>query len=239
MIRTFFYHTKYLYTNIFILISIRDLVSEKNDNPDESRNAVRIPDSFTINYNIVTQKEYNKKASIYIGRRTANRSAAMSNDAQAFFFDWSHIEDEVDFDPVLVKILFYLDQKVDKVISNQEKILKKLDTSEEVHDKSKVAECIDISGSGVHMFVTEELKSGSLIELTIEPPINPPLQIILLGKLSRVCQSKDKENYGFEASVTFTAINEDDRENLIKYIFQRQRELISSRKKSDGLSGST
>lgn len=101
-------------------------MSEKNDNSDESRNAVRIPDSFTINYNIVTQKEYNKKASLYISRRTANRSAAISSDAQAFVFDWSHIEAEVDFDPVLVKILFYLDQKVDKVISNQEKILKKI-----------------------------------------------------------------------------------------------------------------
>ena len=211
-------------------------MSEKNEKSDENRNSVRIPDSFTINYNIVTQKEYNKKASLYISRRTANRSAAMSSDAQAFVFDWSHIEDEVDFDPVLVKILFYLDQKVDKVIFNQEKILKKLDTAEEVQDKSEAAECIDISGSGVHMLVTEELKPGSLLELTIEPPINPPIQIILLGKLSRICQSKEKENNDFDVSVTFTAINEDDRESLIKYIFQRQRELISSRKKSDDLS---
>lgn len=109
---------------------------------------------------------------------------------------------------------------------------------EEVQDKSEAAECIDISGSGVRMLVAEELKPGSLLELTIEPPINPPIQIILLGKLSRVCQSKDKENDGFEASITFTAVNEDDRENLIKYIFQRQRELISSRKKSEGLSAS-
>ena len=217
----------------------RDLVSEKNENSEESRNSVRIPDSFTINYNIVTQKEYNKKASIYISRRTANRSVTKSSEVDAFSFDWSHIEDEVDFDPVLVKILFYLDQKIDKVISNQEKILNKVDTVEEVQDVSKTGECIDISGSGVHMLVTEELSTGSLLELTIEPPINPPIQVILLGKLSRICQSKDNENNDFDASVTFTAINEDDRESLIKYIFQRQRELISSRKKSDDLSSGT
>lgn len=214
-------------------------MSEKNENSDESRNSVRIPDSFTIHYNVVTQKEYNKKASLYISRCTANRTAVKSSDVETFSFDWSHIEDEVDFDPVLVKILFYLDQKIDKVISNQEKILKKFDTVEEMQDASEAGECIDISGSGVHMLITEELNPGSLLELTIEPLINPPIQIILLGKLSRVCQSKDNENNGFEASVTFTAINEDDRENLIKYIFQRQRELISSRKKSDDLSSST
>ncbi len=217
----------------------RNLVSKKNENSEESRNSVRIPDSFTINYNIVTQKEYNKKASVYISRRTANRPGAKSSEVEAFSFDWSHIENEVDFDPVLVKILFYMDQKMDKIISNQEKILSRVDTVEEVQDVSETGECIDLSGSGVHMLVTEELSSDSLLELTIEPPINPPLQIILLGKLTRICQSIDKEDNGFEASISFTAINEDDRDNLIKYIFQRQRELISSRMKSDDLSANT
>ena len=211
-------------------------MSKKTKNIDERRNSVRILDSFNINYNIVTQKEYNKKASIFISRRTASRSATRSSDTEAFSFDWSHIEDEVDFDPVLVKILFYLDQKIDKIISNQDRILKNFDTDEEVQELSEAGECIDISGSGAHMLVTEELNPGTLLELTIEPPFNTSIQIILLGEISRISKSNDKENNGFEASITFTAINEDDRENLIKYIFQRQRELISSRKKSGDLS---
>ena len=211
-------------------------MSKKTKNRDERRNSVRILDSFNINYNIVTQKEYNKKASIFISRRTASRSATRSSDTEAFSFDWSHIEDEVDFDPVLVKILFYLDQKIDKIISNQDRILKNFDTEEEVQELSEAGECIDISGSGAHMLVTEELNPGTLLELTIEPPFNTSIQIILLGEISRISKSNDKENNGFEASITFTAINEDDRENLIKYIFQRQRELISSRKKSGDLS---
>ncbi len=213
-------------------------MSRRDENSEESRNAVRIPDSFTINYNIVTQKEYNKKASAYIDRRTANRQGAKSIEVEAFSFDWSHIENEVDFDPVLVKILFYMDKKIDKIIANQERILNKIDSEDEVQEISESAECIDISGSGVHMLIAERLNPGTLLELIIEPPINPPLQIILLGKLSRISQSRDNNNNIFEASVTFTAINEDDRENLIKYIFQRQRELISSRKKSGDQSSS-
>jgi hypothetical protein len=214
-------------------------VNEKNEISAESRNSVRIPDYFTIYYNIVTQKEYDKKAPIYISRRTANRPGLRKNEGELFSFDWSHIENEVDFDPVLVKILFYLDQKIDKVISNQEKILEKFDTVEEVKNLSAAGECIDISGSGVSMIITEKLNPGSLLELRIDPPINPPIQIILLGKLSRICQSKDKEDNGFEASVTFTAINEDDREALIKYIFQRQSELIAARKRSGDLPSNT
>lgn len=208
--------------------------------PSGNRNSVRIPDSFIINYNIITQKEYDKKAPLYISRRTANRSAARRNEAETFDFDWSHIEDEVDFDPVLVKILFYMDQKINKVIANQDKILKKFANAEEKKDISIAeGECIDISGTGVNMLVKEELNPQDLLELTIDPPVNPPTQIILLGKLTRICQSNDKEKKSFETSVTFTAINEDDREDLIKYIFQRQRELISSRKKSGNLSSNT
>ncbi len=214
-------------------------MSKKNENSEERRNSVRIPDSFTINYNIVTQKEYTKKTSLYTNQRTASRPGSRSSEVEAFSFDWSHIEDEEDFDPVLVKILFYMDQKMNKIIANQEKILNKVDAEEEEQDISQTGECIDISGSGVNMLVTEELNQGSLLELKIEPHINPPIQIILLGKLSRTCQSKDKDNNDFEASITFTAINEDDREVLIRYIFQRQRELIFSRKKGYDLSAST
>ena len=210
-------------------------MNEKKENSIENRNSVRIPDSFTINYNIVTQKEYDKKASLYTSRRTANRTASKKHDSDTFSFDWSHIEEEVDFDPVLVKILFYLDRKIDMVLSNQEKILKKFDTEDAEQDVSASGECIDISGSGVNLHVSEKIHEEDLLELTIEPPNNPPIQIILLGKSTRICPSKDKENTGFDVSVTFTAINDDDREELIKYIFQRQRELLYTRKKSDEL----
>lgn len=208
-------------------------MTEKNENSVENRNSVRIPDSFTINYSIVTQKEYEKKSALYINRRTANRSASRRNDSDTFSFDWSHIEDEVDFDPVLVKILFYIDRKIDVVLSNQEAILKKFDTGDEEQDAPASGECIDISGSGVNFRVYEKIHKEDLLELTIEPHINPPIQIILLAKPTRICASKDKENNGFDVSATFTAINEDDRETLIKYIFQRQRELLYTRKKSD------
>jgi hypothetical protein len=43
--------------------------------PSSNRKAVRIPDAFTISYKIITQEEYDKKAPIYIGRRTINRTA--------------------------------------------------------------------------------------------------------------------------------------------------------------------
>ncbi len=202
-----------------------------NKEPSSNRKAVRIQDTFTINYNIITQEEYDKKVPIYIGRRTINRTA-IKQKTSTLSFDWSHIEDEVDFDPVLVKIMFYLDQKIDIILSNQEKILKKLET-DDVQDIPASGDCIDISATGISMFVTNKLNEDSLLELTIEPPNNPAVHIIALCKLMRISPSTDEETKGFEASLTFTAINEDDREELIKYIFQRQREMIYISKRSD------
>jgi hypothetical protein len=208
-------------------------MGEKEKNNSDNRNAVRIHDSFPIKYNIITQKEYDKKESLYISRRTINRTAGKRKETGAFSFSWSSIEDEEDFDPLLVKVLFHLDQKIDKVLARQDEILKKITSQDQEEDIYETGECIDISGTGVNMLVSENLSEEILLELNIEPPIHPAIQIIALGKSTRVCPSRDKEMSGYEISVAFTAINEDDRESLIKYIFQRQSELISFKKRGD------
>ncbi len=208
-------------------------MADKEKELSDNRDAVRITDTFTINYNIITQETFDKKAPLCIGRRTINRSISKQK-AITLPFDWSHIEDEVDFDPVLVKIMFYLDQKIDIILSNQEKILKKLET-DDLQDVPASGECINISASGVNMLIKEKLNEDALLELTIEPPNNPAIYIKALCQLTRICPSNNKGTKGFESSLKFTAINEDDREELIKYIFQRQREMIYISKRSDGL----
>ncbi|MGR3174606.1 MAG: PilZ domain-containing protein [Candidatus Scalindua sp.] len=208
-------------------------MGEEEKRNSGNRDAVRIHDSFPIKYNIITQKEYDKKESLYISRRTINRSAGKRKEAEAFSFDWSSIEDEEDFDPLLVKILFHLDQKINVVLARQDEILKKITSQDHGEDIYETGECIDISGTGINMLIPGNLNKDTLLELNIEPPIHPAIQLIALGKVARVCPSKDKEMSGYEISIAFTAINEDDREMLIKYIFQRQHELISSRKRSD------
>lgn len=217
---------------IALIFALNNMGNEEKNNPD-NRDAVRIHDSFPLKYNIIAQKEYEKKESLFISRRTVNRSTGKRNEADAFSFDWSSIEEEEDFDPVLIKILLHLDQKIDIVLARQDEILKKITSQGDEEDIYETGECIDISGTGVNMLIPGNPGKETLLELNIEPPIHPAIQIIALGKVTRVCPSRDKEESGYEISVTFTAINEDDREALIKYIFQRQRELISSRKKSD------
>lgn len=208
-------------------------MDKKDNDASGERDYVRIPDFFIVKYNLITREEYEKKAPLYVSRNTANRTAGRKSDVEGFSFDWSDLEKEEDFDPLLVKILFYLDKKIDKVISRQEEILKKFVSEDAPQEKFEYGECIDISGSGVNMLTAGKLDEDALLELTLEPPGNPPIQVVALGKPARVRPASAKEANGFEASVTFTAIHEDDRDDLIKYIFQRQREIISSRKRSE------
>ena len=162
-------------------------MGEEEKRNSGNRDAVRIHDSFPIKYNIITQKEYDKKESLYISRRTINRSAGKRKEAEAFSFDWSSIEDEEDFDPLLVKILFHLDQKINVVLARQDEILKKITSQDHGEDIYETGECIDISGTGINMLIPGNLNKDTLLELNIEPPIHPAIQIITLGKVARLC----------------------------------------------------
>ncbi len=206
---------------------------KKGNQLSESREAARIRDSFTIYYKIIAQKEFEKKASFYVDRRTANRPSLKRYDADAFSLDWSSLESDIGYSPFLVKIFSYLDKKIDMLLSKQKEILKHCALQDQPQETREAGECIDISSSGLSMLIPEKLKKETILELSIEPPIYPPFRIVTLGEVTRTGLTKNKGKRGYEASTTFVSINEDDREELIKYIFKRQRELISSKKRSD------
>ena len=198
------------------------------------RKSARIPDSFTINFTMISRKEFDKKAPFYLDRRTSNRPSSKRYEADAFSLDWSSLENERDYNSFLAKIFSCLDKKIDMILYKQEEILKHFTPQDQRDETYESGECIDLSGSGVNMLIPEKLKKETILELSIEPPIYPPFRIVALGEITRVNLTRNKEKTGYEISTTFVAINEDDREELIKYIYRRQRELISSRKKSDG-----
>ena len=208
-------------------------MEKRNNNYSENRKSARIPDSFQIHYKMITQKEYEKLSTFYINRRTANRPASKRYEADALALDWISLENETGYNPFLVQLLSYIDKKMDMILFRQEEILKHLTPSEQKGSINDTGECIDISGTGLNILTDQNLKKETILELLIEPIIYPPVHIVTLGKVLRTKATRKKERSGFEVSVRFTSINEDDREELIKYIFKRQRELISSRKKTD------
>ncbi len=200
----------------------------------EKRESVRIPDAFLISYKIISKKEYEGKTPFYKSRRTIARPIEKRESNKILALDWSSLDNETDISPSLIKMLSYLDKKLNLILSQQGEILKNISAGKEIKEEYEKGKCIDISGEGTKMHISKELKKGTMLELCIEPPIYPPIDIVALGEIIKV-QSKNKnKSNDFEISLKFVVINEDDKEDLIKYIYKRQRELISQRKRNEG-----
>ncbi|QIB26175.1 flagellar brake protein [Caloranaerobacter azorensis] len=90
-------------------------------------------------------------------------------------------------------------------------------------EKEVIENCTakDISGSGIRMFCNLKHSIGDLVKLQM--PIGD-FNITALGTVVRV-QEIENGNFKFSLGVKFTDIKDEDRERLIKYIFEQQRKL--------------
>ncbi|AVX20750.1 MULTISPECIES: flagellar brake protein [Carboxydocella] len=79
----------------------------------------------------------------------------------------------------------------------------------------------DISGGGVRIEIPQPLELGTELELHLKLPKD---KIIAVGKVVR-CLPLEKPKKGYNIGIQFTIIEERDRDKIIKYIFDRQREL--------------
>jgi hypothetical protein len=80
-----------------------------------------------------------------------------------------------------------------------------------------------VSGSGLKYVSDRKLDAGVLVEFRLALPFFPKSRIAALGKVVR-CEKRDvKGNDAWETSVSFVAINEKDRDVLIRYVFSKER----------------
>ncbi|KPU28197.1 hypothetical protein TR13x_02350 [Caloranaerobacter sp. TR13] len=101
----------------------------------------------------------------------------------------------------------------------QKKYNLKLDDNE----KEVVENCIvkDISGGGIRVLCNFKHSVGDLIKLQVSIS---DFSIIALGTVVRVHEIENN-NFKFSLGIKFIEIEDEDRERLIKYIFEQQRRL--------------
>jgi hypothetical protein len=93
---------------------------------------------------------------------------------------------------------------------------------------------INISGAGIRFTTDVDLHADEYVELKIILPIPPYPKITSLCKVARsnACEVNGIANW--ETALTFTTINEDDRDLLINFIFMKERELLRRKKEQVG-----
>ncbi len=92
---------------------------------------------------------------------------------------------------------------------------------------------IDISATGMSFLYSNELEQGAILEVGLVLPAQPYGLMDIAGEVLR-CQARTgggKGDYKYEIGLATTDVRPDDQENIIHYIFQKQREEIRHQKK--------
>ncbi len=85
----------------------------------------------------------------------------------------------------------------------------------------------DISGGGISMLLREkEFEKGALIDCRLELG---SLKINFTGEVVRIGEHDREGKFKFEAGILYKIIENKDRENIIKFIFNEQRKLLKKR----------
>ncbi|MBI3599292.1 MAG: PilZ domain-containing protein [Nitrospinae bacterium] len=180
----------------------------------QMRDSVRVDVSFPVTFTLVNEKDYEDLKNFILSHRTGDREGDITP-----YFGAGELES---LDPTLVKIWLSMNSKLDYVIN----ILRRNETG----GKEKEGLCKDISGKGIKMLYKGDLSAGQYIQLRIHPPTFPPFTIIAVGKVLRAEKSALCTENEIEAAIEFDAIHGDDREEIVSYVFKRQRELLRAKK---------
>ncbi|MBU0516802.1 MAG: PilZ domain-containing protein [Proteobacteria bacterium] len=125
-----------------------------------------------------------------------------------------------DFLRPLLPILSQLERKLNFIIQL-------LTEREEVDQFPAEGEIIDLSGSGARLITDVDVPADGLLEMAIRPP-GLQTGIPLVGAVQRVRPS-GQAPYRREVALLYVIIQEMDRERIIRYVFQAQRQQLQSR----------
>ncbi len=183
--------------------------------PTDRRDNVRVRDRIPVTYRFVTAEDI-----------------AINNRQDRFFpFIWNKypqalpLEEIEDNQARMFNQIIELHRKMDILI---ETVAPERRTIVEVPKEQDIC----ISASGIKINLDTPVTPGQIIILCMVLPFIPPINIFVTGEVIRREISGDlftEEDSYFGTAINFTAIKEDDREILIRYIFKKQRDMLRDR----------
>ncbi len=182
----------------------------------QMRGSVRVDVSFPVSFDLVSENDYEKIKNVIVSHRTGDREGDL--------MPLLGVEELESLDITVAKIWLSMNSKLDYII----KLLKQ--SGEGVEEKEGL--CKDISGKGIKMIFKGNLSAGQCIHLRIHPPTFPPLSVVALGRILRAERTALCREGEIETAVEFDTIHEDDREEIISYVFKRQREMLRARREA-------
>lgn len=131
--------------------------------------------------------------------------------------------DAIAKDQLLILLLAELNQKLDSLLKLQrpEQPLRQ----SPLHTLPEKANCISLSELGMKMLSYTRVSPGDLFDLVLHLPTAPPTAIRILARVVRDVAPTAKF---FDTPLVFTALHKEDREHLVRFVFQCQRQAQAS-----------
>jgi len=89
---------------------------------------------------------------------------------------------------------------------------------------------VNLSESGMHFAIDERVATGDIIEIKMILPAYPPVGILTFGKVVRV-NSRGDNTYDIAVHFLETDTDSKVKDEIVKYLLRRQRELLASKRK--------
>jgi hypothetical protein len=182
------------------------------------REAHRVDTSFPVEFRRLNENELADIEEEINSHRTNDRLGLPSPHSD-LPSDLEDLKDYQEMSPQILNMWLSIDQKLDALMKlSRQKALRVPNAREGIIK--------DISSKGIKIKIYDKLKHGEFILLRISPPTFPSFTLDAVGKVLKLDSSEgDQKIYNVE----FTALNSDDREMLITYVFKRQREILRGR----------
>jgi hypothetical protein len=81
---------------------------------------------------------------------------------------------------------------------------------------------VNISGGGLGFFSKDRYTLGNIIEIKTVLPMTPPVALFIYGEVVKI----DQRSNGYMVATKYVAMDEDIRDEIVKFVFRRQREIL-------------
>jgi hypothetical protein len=204
-----------------------------NDLPyQEKREYVRAPLWADVEFTPVREDEYEvlRRSEEQPRGRVISRPALSSGQAGQY-------EADATFQSNLVDFLIYIDEKLDRVLRlllSSASGFKAPDCKDNKgNDGLIVGNGSDISGAGMSVICDEALVPGQLLKASFMISRFPVIPLLLFTRVVRVMPAQEGDRQRYQVVVEFIDLDEQDREKIIAYTFQVQRDTIRKEKKGN------
>ena len=195
----------------------------------ERREYVRAPLQVDVEFTVVDGDEYEAvRQSEHQAFRRFISQAALS------FNERGQHEADSTFQSKLIDFLIHIDDKLDRVLKLLSNV-SRLEASASKDDKGDedpfVAQGSDISGTGMSVICYRALEPGQILKARFMISRFPVVPLVLFGRVVRVTPVQEDGKQCYHVVVRFIDLDEEDREKVIAYSFQAQRDAIRKEKK--------